>query len=46
MINFASCFTIGKALGSGTLPECEARLGYCLLLENAPALGLYPTLNV
>jgi hypothetical protein len=30
MINFGSCFTIGKAQGWGTFPNCEAELGYCL----------------
>jgi hypothetical protein len=32
MINFASCFTIGKAHGWGTFSKCEARLGYHLVL--------------
>ncbi len=32
MINFASCFTIGKALGWGTFSKCKAGLGYHLVL--------------
>jgi hypothetical protein len=41
MINFASCLTIGKALGWGTLAKCEARLGYCLDLAIASTYALY-----
>jgi len=32
MINFASCFMIGKADGWGTFPKCRAKLSYCLIL--------------
>jgi hypothetical protein len=32
MINFASCFTIGKAHGWGTFPKCRSGLGYHLIL--------------
>jgi len=48
MINFASCFVIGKAHhGWGTFPKCRAGLSYALSkvpnFENAPILQLYPT---
>jgi hypothetical protein len=49
MINFASCFTKGKALGWRTFPKCGVTLIYHLILgpyfENAPSLRLYPTLS-
>jgi hypothetical protein len=32
MINFVSCFIIGKVHGWGTFSKCEAGLGTCLVL--------------
>jgi hypothetical protein len=32
MINFASCFRIGKAHGWGTFPKCRCALRYCLVV--------------
>jgi hypothetical protein len=32
MINFASCFMLGKAHGWGTFPKCEVGLAYHLVL--------------
>jgi hypothetical protein len=47
MINFALCFTKGKALGCGAFPKCEAELGCRLVLGpvswECPHPGLYPT---
>ncbi len=33
MINFASCFMVGKAHGWVTFPKWGAKLGYCLILD-------------
>jgi hypothetical protein len=32
MINITACFTMGKAHVWGTFPDCEVKLGYCLVL--------------
>jgi hypothetical protein len=46
MINYASCFMIGKAHGWGTFPKWRVKLlilGPFLILRVPPILGLYPT---
>jgi hypothetical protein len=49
MINFASCFMIGKAHGWWTISKCKVRLSYRLVLGllfwESPTLGHYPTLK-
>jgi hypothetical protein len=49
MINFALCFTIGKAHGWGTFQKCRPGLNYHLflgpfVLRIPSVIGLYPTL--